>query len=165
MTEPKTISRDAGSPRSWEEERARLGEGDTYWIATTGPSGAAHLVPVLAVVVDGVLHLVAGPGSRKARNLAREPRCVIGTSADGVDIVVEGTAIRVGDEDRLQRVAEAYAGKYAWHVTVRDGAFHDEEGAPTAGPPPYDVYEIRPSAAYAFGTVEPARSTRWRFGE
>jgi hypothetical protein len=32
-------------------------------------------------------------------------------------------------------VAEAYAAKYEWPVTVRDGAF-DADGAPTAGPPP-----------------------------
>jgi hypothetical protein len=26
-----------------------------------------------------------------------------------------------------------------------------------------DVYEIQPATGYGFGTVEPARSTRWRF--
>jgi hypothetical protein len=36
-------------------------------------------------------------------------------------------------------VADAYASTYGWHVTVRNGAFHDAGGATTAGPPPYDV--------------------------
>jgi hypothetical protein len=48
----------------------------------------------------------------------------------------------VRDETTLHRVSDAYASSYDWHVTVRDGAFHDTEGAPTAGPPPYVVYEI-----------------------
>ena len=60
-------------------------------------------------------------------------------------------------------MADAYATKYDWHVAVRGGAFQGAEGAPTAGPPPYAVYEVRPTSAFAFGTVEPARSTRWRF--
>ena len=54
------------------------------------------------------------------------------------------------------------------HVTVRDGAFHDgafhdAEGAPTAGPPPYDVYEVIPTTAFGFGTDESFSPTRWRF--
>jgi len=62
-------------------------------------------------------------------------------------------------------VADAYASKYEWHVTVRDGVFDAEHGAPTAGPPPYTVYRITPSTVYAFGTDETfaSRSTRWRF--
>jgi hypothetical protein len=53
-----------------------------------------------------------------------------------------------------------------WHVTVRDGAFHHETGgAPTAGPPPYDVYELRSTVAFGFGTDETFVPTRWRFPE
>ncbi len=47
---------------------------------------------------------------------------------------------------------------------MRDGAFHDAEGAPTAGPPPYDVYEVTAETAYGFGTDGTFAPTRWRFG-
>jgi hypothetical protein len=79
--------------------------------------------------------------------------------------VLQGTAVKVRDAATLRRVADAYASIYDWHVTVRDGAFHDTEGAPTAGPPPYDVYEATPTAAFGFGTDETFVPTRWRFGE
>ena len=119
-------------------------------------------MPLLAVVVDGALHFSTGAGTRKAKNLAASPHCVVGVGAPGLDLVVEGTASRITDEQRLARVAAAYDVKYGWRVTVRDGAFHDAEGAPTAGPPPYDVYELNPTTAYGFGTDGTLASTRWR---
>lgn len=119
-------------------------------------------MPVLAVWVDGALHFCAGEASRKARNLARSPQCVIVTSSPALDLVVEGDAVKVSDEAKLQRVADGYASKYAWEVTVRHGAF-DAEDAPTAGPPPYEVYEVTPTTIFAFGTDGTVGSTRWRF--
>jgi hypothetical protein len=77
--------------------------------------------------------------------------------------VVEGLAEKVRDAGRLQRVANAHASTYDWHVTVRAGAFHDTEGAPTAGPPPYEVYVVTPTSAFGFGTDESFGATRWGF--
>jgi hypothetical protein len=50
-------------------------------------------------------------------------------------------------------------------VTERDGAIHDAEGAPTAGPPPYDVDELVPAIAFGFGLDKHLIPTRWRFDE
>jgi hypothetical protein len=106
--------------------------------------------------------VVASPTSRKARNLAHDAHCVISTRREALDLVVEGTAAKVGDEARLHRVAEVYMTKYGWPVTVRDGAFYGD-GAPTAGPPPYDVYEVIPTTAFGFPWDETFSPTRWRF--
>lgn len=146
----------------WSDTIERLG-GETYWLATVRRDGRPHLVPVLAVWVDEAVYFCAGAGTSKARNLAGDAHCAISASAATVDLVVEGTATRVGDEPTLHRVADAYAAVYDWHVTVRDGAFHDVEGAPTAGPPPFDVYSVTPSTAFGFGTDESFTPTRWRF--
>jgi hypothetical protein len=78
--------------------------------------------------------------------------------------VVEGSALKVREEETLRHVAEEYASEYDWHVTVRSGAFHGTEGAPTAGPPPYDVYEVIPKTAFGFGTDESFSPARWDFG-
>ncbi|MGH8903569.1 MAG: pyridoxamine 5'-phosphate oxidase family protein [Egibacteraceae bacterium] len=151
------------TPTPWSEGGARLGSADTYWLATTRPDCRPHVVPVLAVLVDDALHFVAGASTRKARNLARDSHCVVTARGPSLDLVVEGEAAKVRDEAKLQRVAAAYASKYEWHVTVRDGAFHGAEGAPTAGPPPYDVYEVTLTVAFGFGTDGSLNSTRWRF--
>jgi hypothetical protein len=71
-------------------------------------------------------------------------------------------AQKVRDDETLQRVAHAYAEKYGWHVTIRDGAFY-ADGAPTAGPPPYEVYEVRPQRAFSFGLQESFHATRYHF--
>lgn len=68
------------------------------------------------------------------------------------------------DDATLQRVAEAYEAKYGWVVTVRAGALHGA-GAPTAGPSPYDVYEVSFATLFAFGTTESFGAMRWRFQE
>jgi nitroimidazol reductase NimA-like FMN-containing flavoprotein (pyridoxamine 5'-phosphate oxidase superfamily) len=153
---------DARPPVTWAEARRRLEEADTYWLATVRPDGRPHVVPVLAVWVDDALHASAGASTRKGRNLARDPRCVVAAGGPSLDLVLEGRAAKVADEDRLRRVAEAYAAKYRWQVTVRDGALHGD-GAPTAGPPPYEVYEVTPATAFGFGTDESFNAMRWRF--
>lgn len=147
----------------WAQARRLLAAADTYWLMTTRPDGRPHAVPVLAVWVNDALAFVAGPSTRKARNLARDSRCVITTRGPSLDLVIEGEAAKVREEAKLRRVAEAYASKYEWPVTVRDGAFHDTEGAPTAGPPPYEVYEVTPTTAFGFATDQSLSSTRWRF--
>jgi nitroimidazol reductase NimA-like FMN-containing flavoprotein (pyridoxamine 5'-phosphate oxidase superfamily) len=171
VTEPRdavAIAGDATQPTTplpWSEARRRLAEAEVYWLATTAPEGRPHVRPVLAVWVDESLHTTSSPGARKARNLAANDRCSFSISADHVDVVLEGVATKIADGARLQQVAEAYSSKYGWPATVEDGAFVAPYGAPTAGPPPYEVYEITPTVAYGFGTDDDhaPRSTRWSF--
>jgi hypothetical protein len=160
------MTEDAATPAPWARARDHLeGSRATYWLATVRPNGAPHAMPLLAVWLDGRLFFSAGERTRKARNLALDPHCVVTVEEDPLDLVVEGRADKVRDDATLQRVADAYAKVYGWRVAVRDGAFHDTEGAPTAGPPPYDVYEVTPKIAFGFGTDETFVPTRWRFGE
>ena len=156
---------DDAIPKQWSRASEHLkGESATYWLATVGPEGSPHVRPVLAVWLEGGLYFCASERTRKAKNLALDPRCAVTVEVEPLDLVVEGIAAKVRDANRLQRVADAYALAYQWRVTVRDGAFHDTEGAPTAGPPPYDVYEVMPTTAFGFGTDESFSPTRWDFG-
>lgn len=72
-------------------------------------------------------------------------------------MVVEGDAVAVGDEETLRRVADAYAAKYDWRFTVRDGALHGNEGNVAL------VFAIPPATVFGFGKGEPYSQTRWRF--
>lgn len=162
MTAGALDAGDAGVT-SWSDARERLARGKTYWLATGRSDGRPHVMPVLAVWMDRTLYFVAAPSSRKAQNLAHNPHCVITVNAEALDLVMEGSARKVRDETRLRRVAGVYETKYRWHVAVRDGAFFGD-GAPTAGPPPYDVYELIPTIIFGFGTDGTLSSTRWRFG-
>jgi hypothetical protein len=130
-----------------------------YWIATTRPDGRPHVMGAGIVWDDGTFYMTSGAGTQKAKNLARDPRCTISVAAPGVDIVAEGTAKIIRDTAELQRIAQLYSG---WGPEVRDGAFWHEFSAPSAGPPPWDVYEITPTTFYAVATAEPNGATRWR---
>jgi hypothetical protein len=130
-----------------------------FWIATTRPDGRPHVMAA-GITWDGShFYLVSGPRTRKSRNLARDPRCVITVAAPAADIVAEGEATIIRDDAELQRIAELYSD---WGPQVRDGAFWHEFSAPSAGPPPWDVYEITPTTVYAVATDEPHGATRWR---
>ena len=147
----------------WADAERRLAAGGTYWLATARPDGRPHVRPVLAVWLDGRLYFCSGESTRKARNLAHDSRCVLSVACAGMDLVVEGTAARVTAEDELRPVAARYGSKYDWHVTVRRGVFDGAEGAPTAGPPPYQVYALAPGVVHGFATDDTLASTRWRF--
>ena len=46
-------------------------------IATVLPDGSPHSVPVWVGVEDGKLAVLTSPGSRKARNIAKDPRVAV----------------------------------------------------------------------------------------
>ena len=119
-------------------------------------------MPLGVLWMDGALHFTSGAGTRKSKNLARNPHCNLTVATDQFDLVVEGDAVKVTDEAKLKRIAEAYS-RQGWKPTVRDGALYAEYSAPSAGPPPWDVYEVRPAAVFALGTAEPYGATRFRF--
>ena len=126
-------------------------------VAEKLPSNAEHATPT--AWEEARRRLAEG----QWKNLARNSHCVITVDRDNVHLVVEGEAAKISDNAKLQRVAEVYASKYAWHVTVRDGVFDAEYGASTAGPPPFNVYEVTPRRVFGFGTDETFSPTRWRF--
>lgn len=152
----------------WEEARDRLAGCENYWFATVGAGGRPHIRPVLGVWVDGLWCTTSNPDARKATNLARNPVCAVTAATDGIDVVVEGIASMLEDEATLRRVLDAYHAKYEfWRVSLRDGAFDAPDGAPTAGPPPYQPYAVTPTAIYGFGTDDrfASRCTRWRLAQ
>jgi hypothetical protein len=154
-------SSDGATPTAWAQARRRLEEAEVYWLSTVRPDGRPHVTPLLSVWQDGALYFCTGPSERKARNLTQNPHCILTTGcnalAEGLDLVVEGAAVRVSDDATLRGLAAAYESKYGgdWHFDVRDGAFHGEGGEAL-------VYEVAPSTVFGFGKGEYSQ-TRWRF--
>jgi nitroimidazol reductase NimA-like FMN-containing flavoprotein (pyridoxamine 5'-phosphate oxidase superfamily) len=152
----------------WDRAREQLEEDAsfdphlrTHWLATVHPDGRPHVMPVWAIWVNDAFYFTTGPTTRKGKNLAHNSQCVITVARSapgGLDLIVEGTATKVSDEARLQQIAEAYA-SVGWYPTVRDGAFYADHGAPSAGPFPFDVYEVLPTTVFGLGSS----ATRWSF--
>ena len=134
----------------------------TPFLATTRPDGRPHAAAVGALWDDGALYFTSGAGTRKSRNIAERAACVIAWSLEGIDLVIEGTAVKVTDDETLQRLAKRYADQ-SWPARVRDGAFTAPYMAPSGGPPPWDLYAVRPETVFGVRTVDPGGATRWRF--
>jgi hypothetical protein len=149
----------------WELVRDVLADTRMYWLASVHPAARPHVRPVLAVWHDGALYTTSAAPARKARNLKANPSCTVTARTDSMDVVLEGIATPVTDDGTLQQVARAYRDKYGWPVTVTGGAFDAPYGAPTAGPPPYQPYQVTPVTVFGFGTSDDyaSRTTRYRF--
>jgi hypothetical protein len=44
---------------------------------------------------------------------------------------------------------------------VSDGALTAEYSAPSAGPPPWNLYTVTPTTAFGVASAEPWGATRW----
>jgi hypothetical protein len=121
-------------------------------------------MPLGILWVDSALYFNAGAGTRKAKNLAHDPRCVLTIATYEFDLVVEGQAVQVTDPAKVQRIAEAFRAD-GWPATVREDGITltADYSAPSAGPPPWSVYEVTPETVFALGTADPFGAARWRF--
>lgn len=133
---------------AWKWARTRLEKAHNYYIATTRRDGAPHLMPVWGLWLDGAFYFSTGDKSVKARNLAANSRCVLGTERADEAVIVEGTAVKLAQDKIPKQFFAAYKKKYGW----------DMQGEP--------VYRVEPRIA--FGFVEAAddfarTATRWTF--
>lgn len=163
VTELDTDYSDADArATSWADAREHLEKAEIFWLSTVRPDGRPHVTPLISVWVDDALHFCTGIEERKFRNLSNNAHCILTTGCnqygEGLDLVVEGDAMRVSDDARLQRIADAYESKYGsdWHFDVRDGAFY-------AGDREDWVYEVAPVTAFGFAKGNQFGQTRWRF--
>jgi len=147
----------------WAETLRTLDEAELYWLTTVRADGRPHVTPLIGVVADGALHFCTGAGEQKARNLEHDNRVALTTGtntwAGGLDVVVEGAAVRVTDDEALRRLAAAYVAKYgeAWRFAVAGGAFRNSESED-----PVPVFRIEPSKVMAFAK-DPHAQTTYRF--
>lgn len=152
----------AASPTPWPDAADVLERAELYWLTTVRADGRPHVTPLIAVAEGELVHFCTGLREQKARNLEHSSRVALTTGnnawAEGLDVVIEGTAVRVTDRDELQRLADAYEAKYgsAWHFEVGEGVFGEGEDAAA-------VFRIEPGKVLAFAK-QPHAQTSYRFG-
>jgi pyridoxamine 5'-phosphate oxidase-like protein len=142
-------------PWSWAAER--LAGGRNYWIVTVSADGRPHALPVWGVWDDGERRFAfsCGPRSRKAANLAANPRCVVGSEDTVECLSLEGRATLV-DDGRREEWITRYLGKYR-PITPDLSADFLRQNL---------MFEVVPERALAVIEREEefaTRATRWRF--
>ena len=151
----------AAGPTPWSDAARVLEQAELYWLTTVRADGRPHVTPLIGVADDATVHFCTGLREQKARNLEHRGEVALTTGnnswARGLDVVVEGTAVRVTDHDPLQRLADAYEAKYgsAWHFDVGDGVFATGQDAAA-------VFRIEPAKVLAFAK-DPHAQTTYRF--
>ena len=147
----------------WEEVERALDAAGLFWLTTVRADGRPHATPLIAVRVDGAMHFTTGLDEQKARNLEAHPDVVLVTGTNtwdaGLDIVVEGRAVRVDDQAGLQGVADALEAKYGavWHFDVSEGVLTHGDAEHPAG-----AFRIEAAKVLAFAK-DPHGQTSYRF--
>jgi general stress protein 26 len=136
-----------------------LSQSEMFWLSTVRRDGRPHVTPLPAIWLGGTLHFCTGAAEQKARNLESNPNCVLTTGTNqfraGLDVVVEGAAVRVTDRARLERLAALWKSKLDWEFEVGDGVFR-AEGRQAL------VFGVTPTKVLSFGKA-PYTQTRYRF--
>jgi general stress protein 26 len=155
MSEPRTeldarFSDHNATPTDWNETLRTLEGAELFWITTVRVDGRPHVTPLVAVWLDGAIHFTTGPEEQKAVNLRGNPHVILMTGCNqwdrGLDVVVEGDAVRVTDDQLLERLAGAWTTKWdgRWHFEAGDGAFHHGVGQAL-------VFSVEPTKILTFG--------------
>lgn len=157
------FSSDDATATPWAGAREILATARVYWLSTVRPDGRPHVTTIAGIWLDDALYFSTGQTERKAKNLAQNTHCAVTTGCndlEGLDIVIEGDAVRVTDEARLQRLADEYVAKYdqLFRFSVRDGGFYIEGSESEVL-----VYGLAPTTAFGFGKGGSFSQTRWRF--
>jgi Pyridoxamine 5'-phosphate oxidase len=139
-------------PWAWAEQR--LKKSHNYWITTVKADGSPHSMVVWALWMDGRILFSTGSKSVKARNLAKNARCVVSTELAHEAVIVEGTA-EIADVATCHKLLPLYERKYKFDM----GGMKDDILAMKE-----PVFAVLPLVV--FGLWEKhfvGKSTRWTF--
>src|SRR5579863_9998460 len=98
-------------PWAWAVERLARSRG--YWLSTTRPDGRPHVAVVWGIWLDDRFYFATSGESRKGRNLATNPYCVVCPEQAAEAVMVEGVAGIVTNNSEIGRFDAAYQAKYA----------------------------------------------------
>lgn len=97
------------------EVRRLLDRPNYAHLATLMPDGAPHSVPVWIVIEGDHLAILTGPGSRKARNIERDPRVAISlidVDQPHMSVLIRGQVVELVDGDRAWEIIDRISQKY-----------------------------------------------------
>lgn len=139
-------------PWSWADQR--LKKSHNYWITTVKPGGSPHTMVVWGLWQDGRFLFSTGSKSRKARNLAENPDCIVCTEHAHEAVIVEGVA-EIADVAARRKMIPTYEKKYKFDLSsMKDDILSMKE----------PVFSVRPRLAFALWEKHfQSKSTRWKF--
>ena len=101
-------------------------------------------------------------------NLRSNPHVILTTGCnqwtEGLDVVVEGDAVRITDQDALERLAAVWTTKWdgSWKFLVRDGYFYIYDEHEVLSDAIF-VFKVSPTKVFAFARRAGPSHTRHQF--
>jgi general stress protein 26 len=154
------FSQPGASPTSWEDAVRALEAAELFWITTVRPDGRPHVSPLVAVWLDDAIHFSTGATEQKAVNVRVNPHVILTTGCNdwdrGLDVVIEGDAVRTTADATLQRLADAWRLKWdgQWQYEVHEGSFRSPTEAAGGAAGEWRealVFSVAPTKVLAFG--------------
>ena len=142
------ISKSKTGMLPWTWAAKTLEESREYWIVTVRSDGRPHAMIIWRLWFDGAFWFGTGNKTQKARNLAKNPNCIVGTQNAAEAVILEGVAELITDAAIKKKLEPISLSKYG----ISGGG----------GSEP--VYRVRPRRV--FGLIEksfPKTATRWTF--
>jgi hypothetical protein len=102
----------------WSHVDREMEQARNYWVATSGPGGRPHCMPVWGVWSDRTLVFSTSARSRKARNLDARPYAAVHLESGDRVVVVEGPVATLDEDVALEAFVAAYNPKYDWDFSV-----------------------------------------------
>ncbi len=139
----------------WSWARQRLEKSHNYWITTAKADRSPHTMVVWGLWLEGRFLFSTGRQSRKARNLAKNQRCVVCTEKADQAVIVEGIAEDTSDVALRRKFLKQYQRKYAFDMSGFEADILNLKEP---------VYAVRPVVAFGLDEKKFLKAaTRWRF--
>jgi Pyridoxamine 5'-phosphate oxidase len=131
----------------WTWARKRLTNSHNYVIVTVRPDGRPHAMGMHGVWFDDAYYFSTGDTTRKARNLAANPHCILINEQLDEMVIVEGTAELIAMRTLPKGLSALNDKKYGWPL--------DPRGV---------VFKLTPKTVFAIPEKQFATAlTRWKF--
>jgi len=140
-------------PWKWADDR--LKKSHNYWVTTVKPDGSPHTMVVWGLWLERQFLFSTGRQSRKARNLAENPSCVVCTEKADKAVILEGVAEEVPDVAFRRKFLALYQRKYAWDMSSFDADILSLKEP---------IYAVRAKVAFGLDESKSLKAaTRWQF--
>jgi len=138
-------------PWPWAEEQ--LSASRNYWVVSTWPDGRPHAMPVWGMWHAGTFLFSSSKQSRKSKNLAANPRCVVATEDAQNPVVMQGVASLLTSPEDLSTM-----------LALENTKYSTDYGIEMLDPVANSAFKVRPLWVFGLQSGDFTGSpTRWDF--